>query len=257
MTEWNAGGYNQRAALQRWVADEHLRSLTLDGGERVLDVGSGDGTITSEVAERLPRGSALGVDPSTQMIEFAREHYRRPNLDFAIGDATRLGYHGEFDLVTSFNALHWVKDEAAALASIREALRPGGRTFLEFVPASPRRSIEDVLEATRASARWARSFEGYQTPFVHPTAEAYAALAVAAGLAVERIETERKEWDFGSRAAFTAWADVTFVEWTRKLPEGEHPAFVADVLDAYAAVGTEVGPSVFVFYQMEVELRRR
>ena len=61
MTEWNAGGYYRQAALQKWVADEHLASLTLADGERVLDVGCGDGKITAEIADRLPPGSALGV----------------------------------------------------------------------------------------------------------------------------------------------------------------------------------------------------
>ncbi len=102
MTEWNAGGYYRQSALQKWVADEHLASLTLADGERVLDVGCGDGKITAEIADRLPEGSVLGVDPAADMIAFARKHFRRKNLDFAAGDATRLAYREEFDLAVSF-----------------------------------------------------------------------------------------------------------------------------------------------------------
>ena len=61
MTEWNAGAYYRQSALQKWVADEDLANLTLADGERVLDAGCGDGKITAEIAERLPRGSVLGV----------------------------------------------------------------------------------------------------------------------------------------------------------------------------------------------------
>ncbi len=256
MTEWDAGGYARQSALQQWVADEHLRSLTLAGDERVIDVGCGDGRITAEIADRVPRGSVLGVDPSTQMIAFARAHAQRTNLDFALGDATRLAYVDAFDLVVSFNALHWVIDQAAALTSIRAALRPGGRTFLEFVPEAERRSLEDVLEATRRSPRWAPSFTGYRAPYVHLSAAQYAGLARDRGLVVERIETEEKRWDFGTRAAFVDWARITFVEWTRMIPEAERDRFIDDVIDAYARVGDDAGPNVFVFYQMEVELRR-
>ena len=256
MTEWNAAAYSRLAALQRWVADEHLRSLTLAGDERVLDVGCGDGTITARIADRVARGSVLGVDPSTRMIAFAHEHCRRPNLDFAIGDAARLGFAEAFDLVVSFNALHWVLDPRAALTSIRAALRPGGRTFLEFVPAAERRSLERVIEATRSTPRWAPYFAGYRAPYLHLSPEDYAGLARDSGLEIERIATERKEWDFGSREAFVDWARVTFVEWTRMIPDGERDQFITDVLDAYAEVGRDVGPHVFVFYQMEVELRR-
>jgi trans-aconitate 2-methyltransferase len=256
VTEWNAAGYARQASLQRWVADEHLRSLVLAGDERVLDVGCGDGTITARIADRVPRGSVVGVDPSTRMIAFAREHCRRPNLDFAIGDAVRLGYTAAFDRVVSFNALHWVLDQRAALASIRAALRPGGRAFLELVPAAERRSLEEVIEATRAAPRWAAHFAGYRAPYLHLSPERYTELAREIGFEVDRVETERKEWDFGSREPFVDWARITFVEWTRMIPEGERDSFIADVLDAYARVGSDVGPHVFVFYQMEVELRR-
>jgi trans-aconitate 2-methyltransferase len=256
MTEWDAGGYSRLSALQKWVAEEHLRSLILAGDERVLDVGCGDGRITAEIADRLPRGSVLGVDPSTDMIAFARKHFQRANLAFAPGDATRLAYTEAFDLVVSFNALHWVIDQAAALASIRDALKPGGRTFLEFVPQAERRSLEDVIEDTRRAPRWAPYFTDYRTPYLHLTPEQYTGLARDRGLEVERIETERRQWDFRSRDAFVEWARVTFVEWTRMIPETEQDRFIHDVLDAYARVGDDVGPHVFVFYQMEVELHR-
>jgi trans-aconitate methyltransferase len=53
MTEWNAGGYYRQSALQKWVADEHLASLALDDGERVLDVGCGDGKIAEAERDRF------------------------------------------------------------------------------------------------------------------------------------------------------------------------------------------------------------
>jgi ubiquinone/menaquinone biosynthesis C-methylase UbiE len=127
MTEWDAKAYSERNALQKWLADSHLAQLALDDTERVLDLGCGDGKITAEIARRLTTGSVLGIDPSTRMIAFAQAHFARieyPNLAFAVGDATRLPYRGEFDLVVSFNALHWVRDQRAALRGIRAALKP-------------------------------------------------------------------------------------------------------------------------------------
>jgi trans-aconitate 2-methyltransferase len=105
--------------------------------ERVLDISCGDGRITAEIARRLGSGSVLGIEPSTRMIDFAKAHFADhtyPNLAFAVGDATALPFRREFDLVVSFNALHWVRDQNAALRGIREALKPTGRAFLEFVP---------------------------------------------------------------------------------------------------------------------------
>ena len=261
MTEWDAAAYSKQSALQKWLADEHLASLQLAGNERVLDLGCGDGKITAEIADRLPLGSAHGVDPSTDMIAFARQHFAAParsNLTFAVADATRLSYRNEFDLIVSFNALHWVRDQHAALHGIHAALRQVGRAFLVFVPQGVRRSLEDVLEDTRKSARWARYFSGYAAPYAHFTLDEYRKMAGECGLRVERIDVEDKVWDFETRDAFVRFGSVTFVEWTRLIPEDERTDFINETLDRYAPVANRAGDNapVFCFYQMEVVLRR-
>ncbi|HYB43069.1 MAG TPA: methyltransferase domain-containing protein [Candidatus Methylomirabilis sp.] len=258
MTEWNASGYHEQSSLQRCLAGEHLAALHLTGGERVLDVGCGDGAITAAIADRLPRGSILGVDPSTQMIAYATEHSRRVNLGFAVGDARTLPYRDQFDLVVSFNALHWVPEQAAALRAIHRSVRPGGRAFLELVPEGERTCLEDVIEDTCRSPRWTRHFADHRPPYVHFHPGDYRRVAEEAGFRVERLATEQKRWDFGSRDGFVAFARVTFVEWTRRLPESDRLAFIGDVLDAYARLdgGGAGAPRVFAFYQMEVELSR-
>jgi len=260
MTEWNAASYARQSALQKWLADECLAQLELAGAERVLDIGCGDGKITAGIAARLRSGSVLGIDPSTHMIDFARTQFARSqaNLTFDVGDARTLAFHDAFDLIVSFNALHWVPDQRAALRGIRAALTPAGRAVLQFVPQGERKSLEDVLEEVRTAARWARSFTAYTRPFFHPTAEEYAAAAADSGLRIERVDIEPKAWDFGSRDAFIAFARVTFVEWTRVLPSESQLPFIHDVLDAYHALadGSAADAEVFHFYQMRVTLRR-
>ncbi len=259
MTEWHASDYRRQSSLQQAMAEEQLRGLTLDGGERVLDVGCGDGRITAEIAARLPRGSVLGVDPSHDMIAFASSHIGSPapaNLRFEVADARRLTYRDEFDLVVSFNALHWVPEQSAALGSIRAALKPGGRSLLRMVPAGQRESLEDVIEEVRQRARWADHFAGFRQPYVHFTPDEYRALAKRAGLRVTRLVVEDKAWDFKTRPAFMAFARATFVEWIQHLPEGEWNAFITDVLDRYQSVAADSPQeaNTFKFYQMEVEL---
>jgi trans-aconitate methyltransferase len=202
----------------------------------------------------------LGIDPSTRMIAYAQAHFARidyPNLTFAVGDATSLPYRGEFDLVVSFNALHWVRDQRAALRGIRDALKASGRTFLELVPQGPRESLEDVIEETCASEPWARYFAGHTAPYVHLTPEQFRELASASGLHVERLERELKTWDFGSRQAFADWAAVGCVSWTNNIPKPEQPAFIDDVLDRYGRLDDAAGEGVhiFRFYQLAAFLR--
>jgi trans-aconitate 2-methyltransferase len=260
MTEWDAKAYSERNALQKWLADSHLAQLELDGTERVLDVGCGDGKVTAEIARRLKTGSVLAIDPSTRMIAFAQAHFARleyPNLVFAVGDATALTYRREFDLIISFNALHWVRDQGAALRAIRAALRPTGRAFLEFVPEGPRKSIEDVIEETCRAECWARYFAAHTATYVHLTPEQFRELASANGLRVEHLERELKTWDFRSRQAFADWAAVGCGGWTKNIPEPERPAFIEDVLDRYGRLDEVAGEDVrvFRFYQLAAFLR--
>lgn len=252
--EWNSHDYSRQSTLQKTLAAENLARLELRGTERILDVGCGDGETTAAISRRVPDGSVLGIDPSSDMIAFAGKNHAGPNLRFEIGDARRLPFHDEFDLVVSFYALHWVSEQDAALRAIRAALKPGGRTLLQFVPEGERPSIEDVIEETRKSSRWASYFEGFTKPYAHFTAEEYRALAEAAGLNVIRIDVEDRSWDFGSRDAFADFCRATFVAWTRCLPEEKWPAFINDALDRYlSTIGASPDEAgVFRFYQMVV-----
>jgi trans-aconitate methyltransferase len=259
MTEWHASDYNRQSSLQQAMAEEQLGLLTLDGTERILDVGCGDGKVTAEIAARVPRGSVLGVDPSRDMVAFASSHFGPPahaNLQFEVADVRRLPYRDEFDLAVSFNALHWVPEQGAALASIHAALRPGGRALLRLVPAGQRKCLEDVIEDVRQQARWADYFLGFQRPYAHFAPEAYRSLAQSCGFRVLRLRVEDKAWDFKTREAFAAFARATFVEWTRCLPQSEWDAFISEVLDLYQTVAADSHQeaNTFKFYQMEVVL---
>src|SRR5437868_4676333 len=120
MTEWNAAEYARIAGLQEAMAAEVLSILDLKGAERVLDLGCGNGKVTAQIAARLPNGNVLGVDSSADMIAFATANFAsgaRPNLRFETADIRHLSLPEQFDLVVSFNALHWITDQGEALRS--------------------------------------------------------------------------------------------------------------------------------------------
>ena len=203
------------------MAQEVLALLDLKDAERILDVGCGDGKITAEIASRVPRGSVVGVDPSGDMIRFAQSHFgpaTRPNLRFEVADARRLPFQKAFDLVVSFNALHWIPEQDAALSSIHSALVSGGKAQLRLVAAGARKNLENVVEETRQTSKWSGYFRDFHDPYLHLTSDEYAAVAERNGFRVLRVNTRDHAWDFGSRAAFAAFCSVGCVEWTRRLP---------------------------------------
>jgi trans-aconitate 2-methyltransferase len=259
MTEWNAPGYDRIDQLQKAMASEALALLNLHGVKNVLDVGCGSGKVTAQIAARLPEGNVVGIDPSSEMIAFASNEFSpadHSNLRFEVGDARNLPFENEFDLVVSFNALHWIPDQDNALRSIRRTLKANGTAQLRLVPAGKRKSLENVIEETRSSSRWAAAFSDFHDPYLHWTPEQYAVASERDDFRILNIRTADKAWDFKSREGFVAFGMVTFVEWTKRLPEDQRPAFVNDVLDRYRQVAaTQPGEeNVFKFYQMDVTL---
>ena len=256
MTEWDAGDYARISALQKVMADEALALVELKGSERVLDVGCGDGKITVEIAARVPCGSVVGIDPSAKMIAFATSHWAdtHSNMRFEVADARLLPFREEFDHVTSFNALHWIPEQEEALISIFSSIKSGGMAQLRLVPKGERKSLEDVLEETRQSPSWGQYFREFHDPYLHFTPQEYAALAEKVGFTVLSLNVGSRAWDFQSRSGFFAFGWVTFVEWTRMLPEAQKPAFINDVLDRYRLVAGD--EKTFKFYQMDIRLQR-
>lgn len=252
-TRWDGAEYDRVNALQRWVADRSLAELSLVGDERVLDVGCGDGRISAQVAERLPSGSVLGLDPSPGMLAVARTR-ETANLSFVEGSVETMEYADAFDTVLSFNALHWVADHALALQRIRAALVERGTSLLQLVCDGERPSVEDVALATTADPRWASCFDGFAAPFHHTEPDVFAAQAQVAGLTLVMSRVDDLLWDFGTAADLRAWCRAGFADWLARLPdEPLREQFLLAVGSAYAEV---VGSDHVVrFLQLRVHLR--
>nr|WP_221218205.1 MULTISPECIES: class I SAM-dependent methyltransferase [unclassified Mycolicibacterium] len=254
VADWSGRDYSRVSSLQRTVAAETLAELVVDGAEWVLDIGCGDGFLTREIADRLPRGYIVGVDASPRMVGAAGEV--GPSAPsgpvFVCADARRLPFATRFDMVVSFNALHWVPQLGDALAGIATVLRPGGRAVIQMVCGSARPSIESTAMKVAASARWARYFDGFTAPFVHPEPAEFSALAERNGLRVDAVTVRDREWDFETTEQFTAWCTVGCTAWTDHIPEPERAAFVDDMVRAYEPLAGR--PGLFRFMQLRAEL---
>jgi trans-aconitate 2-methyltransferase len=236
-SDWDPATYGRVNSLQRLLAERALADLVLSGDEDVLDVGCGDGRVTAMVCRGLTEGSLVGVDPSASMIARARELLALDTrARFEVGTAAALPFVAAFDLVTSFNALHWETRWRDALVRIRAALRPGGRALLVFVCDGERPSLEDVVVEVSTQGPWAAAFEGFDVPYVHVDPQTYGSAAEVAGLRVDSISVDDVLWDFGGREAFADWCAAGLVAWTGRLPEDRRLEFVQSVVDAYARV---------------------
>ena len=105
---WTAEGYERNARFVSDLGRAVVDLLAPKPGERILDLGCGDGALMALIAER--GATVIGFDASPELAEAAR----RRGFKVDVGDAHELPYKGEFDAVFSNAALHWMTRPEAA-----------------------------------------------------------------------------------------------------------------------------------------------
>ncbi len=133
----NADEYSKNSEIQLTLADKLLENYSFRETGKVLDIGCGDGRITSDIAKKLPRGTVTGVDASKNMIDYAKKHYPKnffPNLDFVLGKAENLSFSKKYDHIISFNCFHWVRPWKKTLKLFHDTLNPKGEILILTYP---------------------------------------------------------------------------------------------------------------------------
>jgi SAM-dependent methyltransferase len=118
--------------MGRWsrlVAPRFVDWADLPESGRILDVGSGTGSLAYAVAERRPQARVVGIDPSPEYVAYAASRNRFPDrARFEVGDAQQLHFDdASFDAALSLVVFNFIPDPKKALEQLCRVAKPGGK----------------------------------------------------------------------------------------------------------------------------------
>lgn len=222
----NPKAYSENNSLQYRFAMTVINRLSLKKNARILDVCCGDGRIPVELANIAKEGLVLATDISDEMIRDAGHNYRhQANLKFIKMDASQLLFREQFDLVTSFNGLHWVKDQASALRGIANAVIENGKIALLL--SHKKSTYHHALDAVCTQKKWQPFFKDYVNPRSFFTIAEYENLLEEAGLAFQPLIEEEMTYNFDSVEKLKAFFNASMAN-IKQIPADKKTEFLDD-----------------------------
>ncbi len=218
MQTWDPDEYARHARFVSDLGQPVVDLLNPKRGERVLDLGCGDGALTEKLVTAGCR--VVAVDSSPEQVWAALER----GLDARIVDATALGFNSEFDSVFSNAVLHWITEPDTVLQEIRSALVPGGRLVAEFGGAGCVASIQDAFGVALGK----RGIDAdCANPWYFPTADEYRGRLEANGFTIDMLSVFPRPTPLPSDV--TAWLEIFARPFLATVPEDDRLDLVNEV----------------------------
>ncbi|CAK4033379.1 Hypothetical predicted protein [Lecanosticta acicola] len=260
---WTAQAYNSTAAFVPKLTTTVTSYLDPQPSDRILDIGCGDGELTSQISTRLDAsqgGSILGVDSSISFIQTAKERY--PHIPFLLHDATLLDTckdlspssssreGGPWDKIFSNAAMHWIlrppQTRRKFFESCHSLLRPSGTLVFE---QGGHGNVSEILTASIA----ALTHHGVPletareaSPWFFPSKDWMRRMLEETGFEVVELETEYRP----SRVEdVEGWVRLMCAEFLEFAPEGTKESVVREICELVdAAITREEDGSTWLGY---------
>jgi trans-aconitate methyltransferase len=217
---WSPEQYAQQARFVSDLGMPVVELLAPRAGERILDLGCGDGSLTKKLVELGCQ--VVGVDASPAMVAAAQ----MLGLDARVMDGQSLPFEQEFDAVFSNAALHWMPQTDVVIAGIWRSLKPGGR----FVGECGGSGNTATVVHTLAYALQRRGLNADAVnPWYFPTVEEYRHKLEAQGFVVGTIALIPRPTPLPGD--IVGWLETFAQSFMAPLPRADRDAFLAEVAE--------------------------
>jgi len=132
--QWDAKLYQEHSKLQYHLGLMVIERLNPRNSEKILEIGSGNGMLTVELAKKIPNGEITAIEVSKEMAEQIMKNFNANNLKnvkLINIDALKINFNNEFDAVFSNSAIHWISDLELLYKLIYNALKNNGRISIQ------------------------------------------------------------------------------------------------------------------------------
>ncbi len=189
----------------------------------VIDLGCGTGELTRRLADALPGSTVIGIDNSPEMLARTAD-FARPGLHFEFGDLESVD--GQYDLVLSNAAIHWVDHHESLIPRLLSMVRPGGQLAVQL-PSNHGHKTHTLIRQIAGEEPFKRALGGWtrQSPVL--PIDQYAELLYANGGRNLNVFEKVYPHVLDNADALADWTSGTaLVPYFERLPEAIHDPFM-------------------------------
>jgi trans-aconitate methyltransferase len=235
--EFDGEKYKKASSHQKEWGKRIISELKLQGDERILDLGCGDGTVTAQLSQCVKNGFVLGIDASKGMI-----------------DTADMNFNNEFDLIFSNATLHWIKDHSRLMDNCKRALKKGGLIRFNFAAHGNCIHFFKIIRETMALNRYTQYFNKFEWPWFMPEMDDYTRLVEKCCFSEILVWGENADRYFPDAESMAGWIDqpslVPFLKYVpQNVKEGFRDRVVSKMLES---TGQENGTFFETFRRINV-----
>ena len=243
--------YKAAASFVPKLTNTVLKYLDPQPGDRILDIGCGDGALTLQIASALSSGQIVGLDASPSMVLAAQQRCPRSghtNCSFHLQDCTSFSeessmkyLNGSWDKVFSNAALHWIlcrpETRDDVIRAIHSALKPGGMFVFEMGGFGNCGEVYAALLAALIADGVSPAEARKRSPWFFPSEEWMQNALEEAGFEVVKMESEyrptRLTSDDEGKGGLEGWIKLMAAQFLEAVRDKERAVrLVADILQS-------------------------
>ena len=252
---WPAEDYHNHSSIQNDAALDLLPQAKLKSSEEVLDVGCGDGKITATIAQHVPKGHAIGLDISNEMIDYAKKSFpneRYPNLTFQLLDAQQFNFCEKLDVIFSSFALQWLPNPDQFFKCAFKSLKSSGR-IVTTIPLGISEELKKAISTVTSSPIWNPYFRSFSPDWHFLSDNKYKQLLVENNFIPTKFSVVSQTVMFSSREDFEKYVNPWF-SYLQRLPQHLRQFFFNEIIEAYLGLTPffENGNVSFKFLRLDL-----